>query len=349
MIEEENSSDLKEKTTSSSKALDQLEAAEEVTLRPRTLDEYVGQEQIKINLSTSIKASQGRNEAFEHTLIYGPPGLGKTTLSQVISHELGVTLTPTSGPAIERPGDLASLLTNLGEKSVLFIDEIHRLRPAVEEVLYGAMEDFKIDLVLGKGPAAQSIRLDISPFTLIGATTKAGSLSSPLRDRFGHVLRLEYYSEDEIDRIISRSAKILGVEIDKAAAHELSKRCRLTPRIANRLLKRLRDEAQVHHDGRINLEIAKHVLGNLGIDELGLDRQDREYLKALTGPFSARPTGLDTLAAALSEDSQTIEDVYEPFMLRLGFIERTPRGRLATASAYDHLGLDAPGKAKGML
>lgn len=330
-------------------ALDAREEQDELTLRPKTLTEYVGQEQSKKGIATSITAARQRKDAFDHTLIYGPPGLGKTTLAQVIAHELDVPFAPTSGPAIERPGDLASLLTNLAPNAVLFIDEIHRLRPAVEEVLYGAMEDFKLDLVLGKGPAAQSIRLDLQPFTLIAATTKAGNISSPLRDRFGHILRLEYYTEEEIGRILRRSAKILGIEIDAPAVDLLAGRSRLTPRIANRLLKRLRDEAQVHHDGSVSAAVAESVLADLGIDALGLDRQDRAYLEALTGAFAARPTGLETLAAALSEDAQTIEDVVEPYLLRHGMIERTPRGRVATAKAYGHMGKTALGGAQGML
>ncbi len=350
MIDETSSKKPTKKATAASVApLTESETAEEATLRPTTLTEYVGQEQIKRQIATSIAAAKKRGDAFEHTLIYGPPGLGKTTLAQVIARELGVPLTATSGPAIERPGDLASILTNIQERAVLFIDEIHRLRPAVEEVLYAAMEDFKLDLVLGKGPAAQSLRLDLPPFTLIAATTKAGSLSSPLRDRFGHVLRLEYYTEEEIGRIVTRSAKIFSVEVASDAVQELSIRSRLTPRIANRLLKRVRDEAQVHHDGVITRPIAQHVLAELGIDDVGLDRQDRAYLEALTGHFGARATGLDTLAASLSEDAVTLEDVVEPFLLRLGMIERTPRGRLATARAYAHLSKEAPRTSGGLL
>jgi Holliday junction DNA helicase RuvB len=309
----------------------------DVSLRPKRLKEYVGQKQIKDNLSISIDASKKRQEPVEHILLYGPPGLGKTTLANIIANEVGVNIKTTSGPAIQRAGDLVSILTNLEERDVLFIDEIHRLNRIVEEVLYSAMEDFVVDLMIGKGPSAKSMRLNLPTFTLIGATTKFGSLSSPLRDRFGIVHRLDFYDEDELALIIDHSSNILSIEIDKAGISEISKRSRKTPRIANRMLKRVRDFAEVKRDGIINKEIAKEAIANLNVDDLGLDKNDRDYLLTLIEKFSGGPVGLDTIAAALSEDKDTIEDVIEPYLLQLGFISRTNRGRIATPAAYDHM------------
>lgn len=309
----------------------------EATLRPQKLAEYVGQEKIKENLKILIDAAAGRKETLEHLLLYGPPGLGKTTLAHIVSREVGVNIKITSGPAIEKAGDLASLLTNLSENDILFIDEIHRLNKTVEEILYPAMEDYALDIVLGKGAGAKAVRLDLPKFTLIGATTRIGLLSAPLRDRFGMTYRLDYYEEPEIEKIVERAARILGIKIETSGRKEIAKRSRRTPRIANRLLKRVRDFAQVKAGGKITEEVAQKALAMLEVDSLGLDGNDRRILEALIEKFGGGPVGISSLAAATSEDSGTIEDIYEPYLLRLGLIDRTPKGRVATAAAYDHL------------
>ena len=309
------------------------------TLRPRTLSEYIGQEKLKQNLRVFIEAARERGDSLDHVLLYGPPGLGKTTLSQIIAAELRVNLRATSGPAIERPGDLAAILTNLAPYDVLFIDEIHRLNRSVEEVLYPAMEDFALDIIIGKGPSARSLRLDLVPFTLIGATTRAGALSSPLRDRFGVVARLEFYQDHELQQIVMRAAQILQVEIDEAGALTIAKSSRGTPRVANRLLKRVRDFAQIKANNVINSTVAEQALQMLEVDALGLDEVDRHLLRTMIDKFSGGPVGLDTLAAAISEETETIEDVYEPYLMQIGFLQRTPRGRVVTARAYQHLGI----------
>lgn len=310
----------------------------EVTLRPQSFDDYIGQERLKKNLKLAIDASKKRDEPIDHVLLYGPPGLGKTTMATVIANEMGVGLRITSGPAIERAGDLASILTNLQDGDILFIDEIHRLSRTVEEVLYSAMEDFKLDIVIGKGPAARSVRLDLPKFTIIGATTRTGSLAAPLRDRFGHIYRHEFYTTDEISRIITRSARILDAKIDLASAQLLSTRARLTPRIANRLLKRVRDYADVNGDGIIDSSLTQKALSMLEIDELGLDPADRQLLERMIDAYGDRPVGLTTIAALTGDETTTIEDFYEPYLLQIGFIERTPRGRRATSKAHTHLG-----------
>ena len=316
-----------------------VEDFDETSLRPRRFNEYIGQTKVKENLNIFIEAAKKRKEALDHVLLYGPPGLGKTTLAGIIASELGVNFRITSGPAIEKPGDLAAILTNLGNFDVLFIDEIHRLNRSVEEILYPAMEDYALDIIIGKGPSARSIRLDLPKFTLIGATTRAGLLTSPLRDRFGVINRLEMYNHDELARIVKRSAGILGVEINEHGANEIAKRARGTPRIANRLLKRVRDFAQVKAQGRIDDEVAKMSLDALEIDPIGLDNVDRNMLTSIIDKFAGGPVGLDTLAACIGEETETIEDVYEPYLLQLGFINKTPRGRMATKLAYEHFGL----------
>jgi Holliday junction DNA helicase RuvB len=339
-----------ERVTSSEAGEDEVvELQIEETLRPKRFADYIGQRALKDNMTLAIKAAQVRGEAMDHVLLYGPPGLGKTTMAGVIAHEMSAGIKVTSGPAIERAGDLASLLTNLQDGDILFIDEIHGLNRSIEEVLYPAMEDFALDIMLGKGPSAKSLRLDLPKFTIIGATTRAGSLSAPLRDRFGHVHRLEYYTAPEMQQIIQRSARILNIALDDPAAGLVGERARLTPRIANRLLKRVRDFAQVNGHDNVTADVAMGALDMLEIDELGLEPSDRALLNAIIEHYAGGPVGLETLAALTSEEKTTIEDVYEPYLMQIGFLERTPRGRKVTPRAYRHLGHVAPPRQDGLL
>ena len=318
--------------------------AQDESLRPRRLDDYVGQDRIREQLHVAIEAAKGRGEALDHTLLYGPPGLGKTTLAYVIANELGVPIRTTAGPVIEKPGDLAGILSNLQPREVLFIDEIHRLAPSIEEILYPAMEDFELDIVIGQGPGARSVKVPVEPFTLVGATTRAGLLTSPLRARFGIVQRLNFYSVADIEEIVRRSARIMGVKIDADAARDIASRSRGTPRIVNRLLRRVRDYAQVRADGIVTLEVAHAAMALLDVDQYGFDESDRRLLLTVIDKFSGGPVGLGSLAAALSEEADAIEDIYEPYLIQSGFLERTPRGRLATARAYEYFGRAVPGR-----
>jgi Holliday junction DNA helicase RuvB len=320
------------------------EAQYEAGLRPRSLAEYIGQDRIRDNLQVSIAAARGRREALDHVLLYGPPGLGKTTLAYVIGAEMGVPVRSTAGPIIEKPGDLAGMLTDLQDHEVLFIDEIHRLAPAIEEILYPAMEDYELDIMVGQGPGARSVKVDLKKFTLVGATTRAGLLTSPLRARFGIVHRLDFYNERDIIEIVRRSARILGVPIDDPAAGEIGRRSRGTPRIANRLLRRVRDFAQVRADGRITVDVARDALSLLEVDERGFDEIDRKLLRTIIEKFGGGPVGVNSIAAAIHEEKDAIEDIYEPFLIQAGFLDRTPRGRVATARAYEYLGLKTPRK-----
>ena len=320
------------------------EAQYEAGLRPRSLHDYIGQDRVRDNLHVSIAAARGRSEALDHVLLYGPPGLGKTTLAYVIGNEMGVPVRATAGPVIEKPGDLAAMLTNLQAHEVLFIDEIHRMAPAIEEILYPAMEDYELDIVIGQGPGARSVKVPLQKFTLIGATTRAGLLTAPLRARFGIVHRLDFYADRDIEEIVRRSARILGVEIDEVAARELARRSRGTPRIANRLLRRVRDYAQVRADGRITDVVARAGLALLEVDDHGFDEVDRKLLRTIIDKFGGGPVGLNSIAAAISEEKDAIEDMYEPFLIQAGFLDRTPRGRVATARAYQYFGLTAPGR-----
>jgi Holliday junction DNA helicase RuvB len=318
------------------------DAQYEAGLRPRSLDEYIGQDRLRDNLQVSIAAARGRHEALDHVLLYGPPGLGKTTLAFVIGAELGVPVRATAGPVIERPGDLAAMLTNLQAHEVLFIDEIHRLPPAIEEILYPAMEDYELDLVIGQGPSARSVKVPLQKFTLVGATTRAGLLTAPLRARFGIVHRLDFYNDQDIEEIVRRSARILGVPLDTAAAGEVARRSRGTPRIANRLLRRVRDYAQVRADGHITTDVARAALSLLEVDDRGFDEVDRKLLRTIIDKFAGGPVGVNSIAAAIQEDKDAIEDMYEPFLIQHGFLDRTPRGRVATARAYEYFGLTPP-------
>jgi Holliday junction DNA helicase RuvB len=320
------------------------DAQYEAGLRPRTLGEYIGQDRLRDNLHVSIAAARGRREALDHVLLYGPPGLGKTTLAYVIGHEMGVPVRATAGPVIERPGDLAGMLTTLQEHEVLFIDEIHRMAPAIEEILYPAMEDYELDIVIGQGPGARSVKVPLQKFTLIGATTRAGLLTSPLRARFGIVHRLDFYTNSDIEEIVRRSARILAVTLRDDAAAEIARRSRGTPRIANRLLRRVRDFAQVRADGRITVDVARDAMSLLEVDDNGFDEVDRRLLRTIIDKFSGGPVGVNSLAAAINEEKDAIEDIYEPFLIQAGFLDRTPRGRVATPRAYEYFGLTAPGR-----
>ncbi len=320
------------------------EDAQDEGLRPKRLDDYIGQDRIREQLQVAIEAAKGRGEALDHTLLYGPPGLGKTTLAYVIANELGVAVRTTAGPVIEKPGDLAGILSNLQPREVLFIDEIHRMSPVIEEILYPAMEDFELDIVIGQGPGARSVKVPVEPFTLVGATTRAGLLTSPLRARFGIVQRLDFYSPADIEEIARRSARILGVQMDDAAAKDIASRSRGTPRIVNRLLRRVRDYAQVRADGRVSLEVAHAAMQLLDVDQHGFDDSDRRLLLTVIDKFGGGPVGLGSLAAALSEEADAIEDIYEPYLIQIGFLERTTRGRLATVRAYEYFGRTAPGR-----
>ena len=320
------------------------DAQYEAGLRPRALDDYIGQDRIRENLEVSIAAARRRSEALDHVLLYGPPGLGKTTLAYVIGHELGVPVRATSGPVLEKPGDLAAILTNLGEHEVLFIDEIHRMSPVIEEILYPALEDYELDIVIGQGPGARSVKVPLQKFTLVGATTRAGLLTSPLRARFGIVHRLEFYTPADLEEIVRRSARILSVPIDAGAVAEIARRSRGTPRVANRLLRRVRDYAQVRADGAITLDVALAALKLLEVDEHGFDEIDRKLLRTIIDKFGGGPVGVNSIAAAISEEKDAIEDIYEPFLIQIGFLDRTPRGRVATPRAYGYFGLDAPGR-----
>jgi holliday junction DNA helicase RuvB len=320
------------------------DAQYEAGLRPRVLDDYIGQDRVRENLQVSIAAARQRSEALDHVLLYGPPGLGKTTLAYVIGNELGAPVKATSGPVLEKPGDLAAILTNLAEHEVLFIDEIHRMSPTIEEILYPALEDYELDIMIGQGPGARSVKVPLQKFTLIGATTRAGLLTSPLRARFGIVHRLEFYTETDLEEIVRRSARILAVPIDASAAKELARRSRGTPRVANRLLRRVRDYAQVRADGAISLDVAHAALKLLEVDEHGFDEIDRKLLRTIIDKFGGGPVGVNTIAAAISEEKDAIEDIYEPYLIQIGFLDRTPRGRMATPRAYGYFGLDAPGR-----
>jgi Holliday junction DNA helicase RuvB len=322
------------------------DAQYEAGLRPKTLNDYIGQDRVRENLQVSIAAARQRGEALDHVLLYGPPGLGKTTLALVIGNEMGVSVRATSGPVLEKPGDLAAILTNLGEREVLFIDEIHRMSPVIEEILYPAMEDFELDIVIGQGPSARSVKVPLQPFTLIGATTRAGLITAPLRGRFGITHRLDFYTDGDLFEIVTRSARILNVEIDDDAARELSRRSRGTPRIANRLLRRVRDFAQVRAGGRVTGAVAIDALKLLEVDQHGFDEADRRLLRTIIEKFGGGPVGLSSLAAAIGEEKDAIEDIYEPYLIQIGFLDRTPRGRVATARAYDYFGLTAPGKER---
>src|SRR3954468_523370 len=320
------------------------DAQYEAGLRPRVLDDYIGQDRVRENLQVSIAATRQRSEALDHVLLYGPPGLGKTTLAYVIGNELGAPVRATSGPVLEKPGDLAAILTNLAEREVLFIDEIHRMSPTIEEILYPALEDYELDIMIGQGPSARSVKVPVQRFTLIGATTRTGLLTAPLRARFGIIHRLDFYAEDEIREIVERSARIIGVPLDRAASDQIARRSRCTPRVANRLLRRVRDYAQVRAQGHITLDVAQRALSLLEVDERGFDEIDRRLLRTIIEKFNGGPVGVASLAAAVSEGRDAIEDISEPFLIQIGFLDRTPRGRVATASAYAYFGLDSPGK-----